>query len=73
VDIAERLQGLGLGRYAPALAENAINWGVLPELTADDLKVIGVAAVGDRRRLLPAIAALRPRDVEEMILASRQP
>ena len=59
VDIAEWLQGLGLGRYAPAFAENAINWDVLPELTADDLKEIGVAAVGDRRRLLATIAALR--------------
>jgi hypothetical protein len=59
VDIAEWLHGLGLGRYAPAFAENAINWDVLPELTADDLKEIGVAAVGDRRRLLAAIAALR--------------
>jgi class 3 adenylate cyclase len=58
VDIAEWLQGLGLGRYAPAFAENAINWDVLPELTSDDLKEVGVAAVGDRRRLLAAIAAL---------------
>ena len=31
---------------------------VLPRLTADDLKDIGVSAVGDRRRLLAAIAAL---------------
>jgi len=59
VDIAEWLRGLGLGQYVPAFAENAINWDVLPELTADDLKEIGVAAVGDRRRLLAAIAALR--------------
>ena len=41
MDIAEWLQGLGLGKYAPAFAENAINWDVLPELTADDLKEIG--------------------------------
>ena len=59
VDIAEWLRGLGLGQYVSAFAENAINWDVLPELTADDLKEIGVAAVGDRRRLLAAIAALR--------------
>ena len=59
MDIAEWLRGLGLGQYVPAFAENAINWDVLPELTADDLKEIGVAAVGDRRRLLAAIAALR--------------
>jgi len=58
VDIAEWLQGLGLGQYAPAFAENAIRWDVLPKLTADDLKEIGVAAVGDRRRLLEAIASL---------------
>ena len=59
MDIAEWLRGLGLGKYAPAFAENAINWDVLPELTADDLKEIGVAAVGDRRRLLAGIATLR--------------
>ena len=59
VDIADWLRDLGLGRYASAFAENEINWDVLPEPTADDLKEIGVAAVGDRRRLLAAIAALR--------------
>jgi class 3 adenylate cyclase len=59
VDIAQWLQGLGLGKYAPAFAENAISWDVLPELTADDLKEIGVLALGDRRRLLAGIASLR--------------
>jgi class 3 adenylate cyclase len=58
VDIADWLRGLGLEKYAPAFNENAINWDVLSELTTDDLKEIGVAAVGDRRRLLAAIAAL---------------
>jgi class 3 adenylate cyclase len=58
VDIAEWLRSLGLGQYAPPFAENAIDWDVLPKLTADDLKEIGVAAVGDRRRLLEAIASL---------------
>src|SRR4051812_44492408 len=32
---------------------------MLPQLTADDLKEIGVAAVGDRRRLLAAVVPLR--------------
>ena len=50
--------GLGLEKHAPAFDENAINWDVLSELTTDDPKEIGVAAVGDRRRLLAAIAAL---------------
>ena len=58
MDIAEWLKGLGLGRYTSAFAENAVRWDVLPRLTADDLREIGVAAVGDRRRLLDAIAAL---------------
>src|SRR5215470_3969864 len=58
VDIADWLRRLGLEKYAPAFDENAINWDVLSELTTDDLKEIGVAAVGDRRRLLAAIAAL---------------
>jgi class 3 adenylate cyclase len=58
VDIADWLRGLGLEKYAPAFDENAINWDVLSELTTDDLKEIGVAAVGDRRRLLAAISAL---------------
>jgi len=58
VDIADWLRGLGLEKYASAFGENAINWDVLSELTTDDLKDIGVAAVGDRRRLLAAIAAL---------------
>ncbi len=58
MDIAGWLRGLGLEKYAPAFDENAIKWDVLPELTADDLKEMGVAAVGDRRRILAAIAAL---------------
>jgi hypothetical protein len=38
--------------------QNAIGWDVLPKLTADDLREIGITAVGDRRRLLEAIATL---------------
>ena len=63
MDIAEWLKGLGLGRYTSAFAENAVRWDVLPRLTADDLREIGVTAVGDRRRLLDAIAALASGDV----------
>src|SRR5215471_1948193 len=58
MDIGEWLRGLGLEQYAPAFANNAIGWDVLPKLTAEDLKEIGTTAVGDRRRLLDAIAAL---------------
>ncbi len=59
MDVAAWLDSLGLGRYARAFADNAVDATVLPRLTADDLKELGVATVGDRRRLLDAIAALR--------------
>ena len=58
MDIAAWLQGLGLERYVPAFRDNEIDWEVLPKLTSEDLKEIGVAAVGHRRKLLDAIAAL---------------
>jgi class 3 adenylate cyclase/tetratricopeptide (TPR) repeat protein len=57
-DIAEWLAGLGLDRYASVFADNAVDLLVLPTLTADDLKELGVRSVGDRRKLLNAIAAL---------------
>jgi class 3 adenylate cyclase len=58
IEIAEWLRGLGLAQYSEAFAENAIDWSVLPKLTGDDLREIGVTPVGHRRKLLDAIAAL---------------
>ncbi|MGI0524504.1 ATP-binding protein [Rhizobium giardinii] len=57
-DIAEWLEGQGFGEYAEAFARNKIDRDVLPRLTGEDLKEMGVATVGDRRRLLDAIADL---------------
>jgi class 3 adenylate cyclase/tetratricopeptide (TPR) repeat protein len=59
VDVAGWLESLGLGQYAQTFADNEIDASLLPALTADDLKDLGVAAVGHRRRLLEAIAMLR--------------
>jgi hypothetical protein len=59
MDVARWLQGLGLERYEAAFRDNEIDWQVLSSLTADDLKEIGITAVGHRRRLIEAIAALR--------------
>jgi predicted ATPase/class 3 adenylate cyclase len=59
MDIGDWLRSLGLGQYEPAFRENAIDEAVLPNLTAEDLKDLGVGIVGHRRRLLDAIAALR--------------
>ena len=58
VSVTEWLRSLGLAQYASAFAENAIEWQILPKLSGDDLKEIGIVAVGDRRRLLEAISAL---------------
>ncbi len=58
MDIAAWLRELGLERYLEAFRENEVDAQILPKLTADDLRDIGVIAVGHRRRLLEAIAAL---------------
>src|SRR5215831_15000845 len=58
MDIGGWLRGLVLERYEQAFRENEIDLRVLPELTADDLKELGVAAIGHRRLLLKAIADL---------------
>jgi class 3 adenylate cyclase/predicted ATPase len=60
MDIGEWLRQLGLEEYAPAFRENGIDGRVLPDLTAEDLKDLGVTMVGHRRQLLKAIGALRP-------------
>jgi len=58
MDVAAWLQDLGLERYVPSFRENEIDERVLPSLTTEDLKDLGVTLVGHRRRLLDAIAAL---------------
>jgi class 3 adenylate cyclase/tetratricopeptide (TPR) repeat protein len=58
IEITDWLRRLGLEQYAPAFRDNAIDSKVLPRLTAEDLKDLGVTLVGHRRRLLDAIAAL---------------
>jgi class 3 adenylate cyclase/tetratricopeptide (TPR) repeat protein/ABC-type transport system involved in cytochrome c biogenesis ATPase subunit len=57
MDIGGWLRELGLGRYEPAFIENAIDSDVLPELTEDDLKKLGIP-LGDRKRLIKAIRAM---------------
>src|SRR5262245_38171291 len=59
MDVGSWLRGLGLERYEAAFRENEIDESVLPTLTADDLKDLGIGIVGHRRKLLDAIAALR--------------
>ena len=56
MNLAEWLKGLGLGQYADAFAENDIDFRLLEDLTDADLKELGVASLGHRKRLLAAIA-----------------
>ncbi len=59
MDVAGWLRDLGLSEYVAAFDSNAITMDLLPTLTADDLKDLGVTVIGHRRRLLNAITALR--------------
>jgi hypothetical protein len=59
MDVGGWLRSLGLEQYEAAFRKNEINDTLLPSLTADDLKDLGVVIVGHRRTLLNAIAALR--------------
>src|SRR5215831_17576527 len=56
--IADWLQKLGLGQYAQRFAENDITFAILPDLTDQDLKELGMASLGHRRQLLREIANL---------------
>src|SRR6202047_2115431 len=59
MDIVVWLRSLGLGKYEAAFRENEIDETVLPSLTHETLKELGVTAVGHRLKLLDAVAALR--------------
>jgi hypothetical protein len=59
MDIVVWLRSLGLGKYEAVFRENEIDETVLPSLTEEHLKQLGVTALGHRVKLLDAIAALR--------------
>jgi hypothetical protein len=59
MDVVVWLRSLGLGKYEAAFRENEIDETVLPSLTDEHLKELGVASFGHRVKLLDPIAALR--------------
>ena len=81
MDVAVWLHGLGLEQYTKTFRDNDIDAAVLRQLTSEDLRELGVASVGHRRRLLDAIAGLGapapaadasgPRGETAIILAPR--
>lgn len=58
VDVRAWLETLGFVQYASLFADNGIDGRALPELSDQDLKEIGVAALGHRRVILAATKAL---------------
>ena len=86
MDVRAWLEDHGLGQYAEAFASNDVDAEVLRTLTADDLKELGVASLGHRKKLLAALADLdaagkgerapsfearMPRHLAERVLRSR--
>ena len=59
MDVADWLRTLGLERYEAAFRENDVSAEILRDLTADDLRDLGVTSIGHRRQLLVAIDQLR--------------
>src|SRR5918996_2927787 len=58
MDVRAWLGEHGLGQYVEEFASNDIDAEVLRTLTADDLKELGIASLGHRKKLLAAIAEL---------------
>jgi class 3 adenylate cyclase len=56
MDVGEWLRGLGLSQYEQTFEDNKIDADVLADLTDGDLEKVGIP-LGDRKRLLKAIAA----------------
>ncbi|KAK4357683.1 hypothetical protein RND71_023293 [Anisodus tanguticus] len=61
IGVRDWLIGLGLGRYAPVFEIHEVDDEVLPMLTLEDLKDMGINAVGSRRKMFNAVLKLRKR------------
>src|SRR5215468_10431637 len=56
--ITDWLEKLGMSEYAQRFADNDIDFSILGDLTDQDLKDLGVASLGHRRKILRAIVEL---------------
>jgi class 3 adenylate cyclase/predicted ATPase len=59
--VTDWLEKLGMSEYAQRFADNDIDFSILDDLTDQDLKDLGVASLGHRRKILRAIAELDRR------------
>lgn len=62
MDVREWLAGAGFEHLVDAFVENEIDWELLPDLNNEDLKELGVAKLGERKRFLAAVAKLNHDD-----------
>lgn len=62
LDIDAWLRGIGLAQYAELFRSNDLDLATLRQVTVEDLKEIGVASLGHRKKLLshPPSAASSP-------------
>jgi class 3 adenylate cyclase len=58
MDVGAWLKSLGLEQYEAAFRANGVDAEILPTLTGEELKDIGVSLIRHRRRLLDAVAKL---------------
>ncbi|WP_170384447.1 ATP-binding protein [Ruegeria atlantica] len=72
LEVAEWLKTLGLEQYVDAFAHNDIDTRVLPLLTNDDLREIGVS-LGHRKILLAALQGLRETQQDNVVSPSFAP
>ena len=70
--IADWLKELGMSEYAQRFAENDIDLSVLPDLTDQDLRELGLS-MGHRRRLLRAISELNDTPASPNVIAKSAP
>src|ERR1700730_11602206 len=73
MDVGGWLRSLGLGQYEAVFRENEIDSEVLPNLTAEDLRELGVVILGHRRKMLAAIAELSASPVVPAMVAKPPP
>jgi SAM domain (Sterile alpha motif) len=64
VEIKAWLEGLALAEYEPAFRDHQITVDVLGDLSDDELRSIGIAPLGARKRLLKAIPATAPGSID---------
>ena len=56
--IADWLEKLGLGQYAQRFVENDVSFSVLPDLTDQDLKEIGVSLSHRPESCAPSLTSI---------------